>query len=768
MKKTGKSVFIVALVLILSFSALALFGVSTQYGDRVDTIIRGAGDIRWGIDIRGGVDVTFTPPYGYDADRDQMIQAQSILSTRMMAQGITDYEMHTDYARQRIIVRFPWRADEADFNPEQAVAELGEMAMLTFREGTDVDWFGMPTGEIILEGMHVERARPALVPAVPGGPPVQPVVALTLTDEGAERFAEATGRLINQQISIWLDGERISAPVVRQRITGGQATIDGLTSEEANSLAARIDGGALPFRLHTEHYNMISPTLGMGALDTMVRAGLIAFILMCLFMLIYYRLSGLVACIALIGQTSLIIAFITGFLPTFPSFTLTLPGIAGIILSIGMGIDANIITSERIGEELRLGKTLEGAIESGYKRAFSAILDGNVTTVIIAAILMGAFGPPGSFFSTLLTPFFFMFGPSAAGAIYSFGYTLLMGVLFNMLMGVFMSRIMLKSLCKFKVFRNPKLYGGRKTAFNINFNRNAVKYFSFSIALMLLIAVAGPVMGVELDIEFRGGTIITYAYDGELGTHEVAAAASSLTGTEVTVLHSTDLASGTETLVLSMARAESLTGDEIAAFTENMRAEFPYNNLHSLQIYNVDPSMGRDFMLKTLTAVALALAIMLFYVAIRFRKIGGLSAGAMSVVALMHNCAIVFGVFVIFGFPLSANFMAVLLTIVAYSLNDTIVLYDRIRENKKVLSSKTSVDELVSRSINQTLIRSVNTSLTTAMAMLIVTVMAMIFNVQSIVTFALPLTIGLLAGMYSSLCIAGPLWVKWQNRKKSA
>jgi protein-export membrane protein SecD len=253
----------------------------------------------------------------------------------MVAQGITDYEIYTDNARQRIIVRFPWRADESDFDPERAVRELGETYMLTFYEGEWPD-----ESLVIMRGSDVYRAWPSIDPETN-----RHVVAFELTSEGARVFSNATARLVGHVISIWMDDTPLSAPVVSSRITDGNGVISGsFTREEAQRLAAQINGGALPFRLETDNYNTISPTLGMGARDTMVMAGLIAFILVCVFMLVYYRISGLVTCIVLLGQTSLIIASVTGFLPAFPSFTLTLPGIAGIILSIGMGIDANIIT----------------------------------------------------------------------------------------------------------------------------------------------------------------------------------------------------------------------------------------------------------------------------------------------------------------------------------------------------------------------------------------------------------------------------------------
>ena len=453
MRKVGKPVVFVVVAIIIVFTTLAFFGISTSYGDITTTYIKGVVDIRWGIDIRGGVDVTFTPPEGYDATPEEMAAAESIIKVRLVSQNITDYETYVDEAKDRIIVRFPWKEGETDFNPEQAVKELGETALLTFRENQ--------SGPVVIEGKHVKSASAEPSPDGRGSQ-----VKLELTDEGAELFSDATGRLIGQQISIWMDDTMISAPRVDSQIPGGVAYItggaQGFDVKEAKALADRINGGALPFKLETENFSTISPTLGFGARDAMVTAGVIAFVLVAIFIIIMYRMCGVVASIALVGQVAGMIACLTGFFAPFPSFTLTLPGIAGIILSIGMGVDANVITSERIKEELRNGKTLDGAIDSGFQRTFSAIFDGNITMVIVAIILMGAFGPPQSIFNSLLSPIFRWFGPSATGAIYSFGFTLIVGVIFNFIMGVTASRLMLKSVSKFKPFKKPWLYGGAK------------------------------------------------------------------------------------------------------------------------------------------------------------------------------------------------------------------------------------------------------------------------------------------------------------------
>lgn len=465
MRRIGKPVFFIVAILIFVVTALSVFGISTRYGDNETIYIKGIQNIRWGIDVRGGVDVTFAPSEDAKNVTDQnMASAEEIIKQRLTSLNITDSEVYTDTNKNRIIVRFPWKEDEEDFDPEAAVKELGETAELTFREGTEVDEEGLPTGvtkqNIILTGQMVDQAT-AGYNSEDGGY----IVSLKLKSEGAKRFSDATSKLSASKgtISIWMDEDMISAPTVQAHITDGNAIISGnFTSDEAISLANKINGGALPFKLVTESFSTISPSLGAGARDAMLLALGIAFLAVCIFLTLIYKLPGLVASIALLGQVALNFAAISGFFPVFSSFTLTLPGLAGIILAIGMGVDANIITTERIREELHAGRSLDGSINTGFKVGFTAIFDGNITMIIVAMILMGAFGPTDGIFAKILTPIFFMFGQSTAGTIYSFGYTLMVGIILNFLMGVTCSRLMLKSLSKFKAFRNPALYGGPK------------------------------------------------------------------------------------------------------------------------------------------------------------------------------------------------------------------------------------------------------------------------------------------------------------------
>ncbi len=465
MKKSKKWPFFVLAILILVSCYLVFFGISYKTADgETKVIVKGADSIRWGIDIRGGVDATFTPADGYKATSKEMDAAQSIIEVRLIAQGITDYEVYSDKANNRIIVRFPWKVGDTTLNAEKAIKELGDTALLTFRERKEGDEGLIPTfgGNVIIEGKDLVKAELAFQPNQATGAH-EPVVSFKLTPDGAKKFKEGTEKNIGKDISIWMDEQLISFPRVSSVISDGEGVIQGnFTPESAKALADKINGGALPFKLETGNYSTISPTLGMDAKDAMVMAGIIAFVLVCAYMLIQYRLPGFIAIFALIGQLVFMVGAVTKIFPAYNSFTLTLPGIAGIILGIGMGVDANIISAERIKEEIRAGKSIDGAVSLGFERALSAILDGNVTVIIVAVILMGAFGPPDSFCVKIFQPLFFMFGKATAGSIYSFGYTLLMGVIANMIVGVYASRAMLRAASKLKCFRKEWMYGGKK------------------------------------------------------------------------------------------------------------------------------------------------------------------------------------------------------------------------------------------------------------------------------------------------------------------
>ncbi|NLZ55753.1 MAG: protein translocase subunit SecD [Clostridiaceae bacterium] len=423
-KRGHKATFFVTALTVILLTVLCFTGLTIPKPGGGRTRIYGASEMRYGIDIRGGVEAIYAPnEEGFIPNEAQMNAIQNIMEFRMDKQAIYDRDIILDRSNGRIIVRFPWKSDETDFNPVQAMKELGETARLTFRD---------PQGTVILTGADVQSAAPVWNSTLS-----QVEVSLKLTAEGAQKFAVATAALVNQQMGIYMDDDLISNPVVQQVITGGEASISPMESEAAAiELANKINAGALPFDITAISSSSITPMMGRNALQVMTQAGLWAFIILCVFLLFYYRLSGLVACFALLMQVVGILMAIA-----IPQQTLTLQGIAGIILSIGMGVDANVIIAERIKEEARKGITIRTAVSYGFDRAFSSILDGNVTVAIAAVCLM-------------------VFG---TGSMLSFAYSLLVGVILNLICGAFLSHIMTRSLIEFKALRKPWFFnaGGR-------------------------------------------------------------------------------------------------------------------------------------------------------------------------------------------------------------------------------------------------------------------------------------------------------------------
>jgi len=429
----GLKLFLVfALIAAMTYSCFAgsLFGLVE---------IPGVNDIVPGIDINGGIDAWLyaITEDGRKPTQDELDSAKSIIEVRLDKAGILDRNVTTDVSTGRIVVQIPWAPGETDYDPDKTLAMIGETALLTFQEVDEnlLDENGnpLPTGKIVLEGTDVVNATPQQY--VQTG---EIVVQLELSEKGREAFAEATGRLIGQRIAIFMDDNFIQAPVVRERIADGNAVItihrESLEEElqEAKALADKIRAGALPFSMEAKQVNAISPLLGKGALDVTIRAFIVAFLLICLFMILYYRLPGLIASIALFMLT-----IMTLNLVSWTGITLTLPGLAGIVLSVGIGIDVNVIIFERIKEELRSGKTIKAAIDFGFRRAFSAIFDGNMTTVIVAVIL-------------------WRFG---TGPMISFALTLIIGVILSFFTALTLTRIMLQSVSDLDIARKTWLYG---------------------------------------------------------------------------------------------------------------------------------------------------------------------------------------------------------------------------------------------------------------------------------------------------------------------
>ena len=773
MKTKGKAWHLIATVLlIVVFVYTAFFGVYAKYGDTTTTYIKGAKDIRFGVDIKGGVNVTFVPSDGYDATEEQLEAAQLVIENRLVALNVTDYELYVDNNSDSLILEFPWQSGETDFDPEAAIDEIGTTAYLTFREGSSAD------GELILDGSMIESAAAQYGPVSNGGAS-EYFVSLKFTDDGAKAFGDATTKLAASggSISIWLDDENVSTATVNTAITDGSAIITSsasnpFTQEQVVKMARQINSGALPFALTVDSYSTVSPSLGENSLSAMVLAGLIAFALIVVFMTVLYRLPGFLACIALAGQVAATLAFVSGYFPVFESFTMTLPGIAGIILAIGMGVDANVITAERIKEELKNGKSLDGALKSGFARGLTPIIDGNVTIVIVAIVLMGAFGPSDGMFAKALHFVFFAFGPSTAGTIYAFGYTLLTGVLLNFVFGVFATRVMIRGAASIKALRDPWLYGAEKPGKEkaekkpIDFVGLRKRFLTISSCLMAAIVLCAVVFGVHLDTEFTGGAMITLSYEGSFTMSDVQKVASSaLQNNGLTLQTGENVATGDQTLKISMPGTETVTTEQVAKLLDSLNESCPDNHFEQLSLSNVSAAMGTKFLQKSLVAVVFALVLILLYIALRFKNIGGLTGGMMAVLALVNDLMVVFGTFVLLRTALDGNFIAAMLTILGYSINDTVVVYDRIRENRTLMGKKASFEELVNHSVNQSARRTLITTITTVMALGVMCVVAKLYGLDSIFTFAFPLMMGMISGGYTSLCVSTSAWVLWSERK---
>lgn len=745
-KGSKKTFFILAFVVLLA-TLFCFSGMKIPSPDGGYYAIYGARDMRYGIDIRGGVEAVFVPADYDEPTAEQMAAVQQILETRLDNLSIYDREIIPSSASGRITVRYPWRSDETDFNPEVAIAELAATARLTFEN---------EEGEVILEGSDVESAIGGVQTTAVGS---QNVVQLELNDSGRTKFAAATAAMIGKTITTKMDDIVINEAVVRDAITDGSAIISGMESPEAAvQLANQINAGALPFAIEAISTRSISPQMGSQALTVMIQAGLLAFLFLCAYLLLNFRLSGFVACWALLAQVVGILLAIS-----IPQQTLTMQGIAGIILSIGMGVDANVIVAERIREEVKNGQDIRQAVEVGYDRAFSSILDGNVTVAISALCLIGL----------------------GSGSLLSFGYSLLAGVILNLVCGAWLSHYMTRSLVQFEGLRKPAFFGvktklnadsGRVEVINNNLNlenyNSKTRYNFFKRRFIALIVSAGLILvglgfaavnGVELDISFKGGSILQYAYTGELDATAAEEVIEDALGQPVTAQITEDFATESTSLIVQVAGTESLTVEEQQLIRETLAEAYPESGIEAEDIQTVNPFIGREMLIRGLLAMLIASVLIVAYVWIRFRTISGPSAGVFALLALLHDIIIAFLVFVVMGSALNDNVIAVVLSILGWSVNDTIVIYDRIRENQKIYGRGIAVVENVNLSIHQTLGRTLHTSICAFIAVAIAYVFAALYGIESVREFALPMMIGIAAGSFSTILMATPFWAQWKD-----
>lgn len=682
--------------------------------------------IRLGLDLVGGSRIVYEAqiPDGYDMSNlaDDMNSVQKVIRQRLTDKGFTEATV-TLTGDNRVTVEIPQIT-----NPEEAVQTLGTTAQLLFMDADGKEWL---TGEDI--------AKASYGYGKPTGSEVADVhyVQVQFTSEGRQKFAEATASVAarstanggdgTNQLYIVMDDQVISYPSVGEKIDNDSCVISGnFTRESAQELADLINAGQIPFSLTQVELRSVGPQLGADAMRTSLIAGAIGVLLVCLFMLIVYRIPGLVACLAL-GFYIVIEALIFSLIRV----NLSLPGIAGIILSIGMAVDANVVIFERIKEELRAGKTVKSAIESGFKRAFTAILDSNVTTLIAAAVL------------------FFL----GTGTIVGFATTLGIGVIVSMFTALTVTHFLLNRMVDFHI-RSPKAYGLNDHALRPRFA--VLKNFKIFGSISILLVLTGLVSLIllpfgqnffNLSIDFAGGTEMEFAMhqtvDQNLQT-EIGDLFKEVTGTEASSV--TSSGDNNENVLI---RSTSIDSQKREAVIEKMTETY---GLAETDIYNnndVSASVGSDLQRAAFLCAIVAIVLMLIYITIRFELTSGLAA----IVCLVHDLLIMLSVYVWLQIPLDTNFIAAALTIFGYSINASIIVFDRVRENLRT-ARKEPFEAVAERSVWQTMGRTINTSLTT----LFTVGMIYILGVPSLKQFTLPLIVGILAGAWSSIMLSSSLW----------
>lgn len=734
-KSTG--LFLILLILIVAMGFVAAVGVGKTKTGSAENIILG-------LDLKGGVSVTYQIK-DEDYTKEQVEDTKYKLELRV-ANFSTESEVYTE-GDDKITVDIP-----GTFDAQTVIDELGKPGSLMFVTEADADFEGdatyplyvTPDGtryKVWVSGDDIESAD-AQARTSSENNAVQYVVALTMTSAGTTKFAEATDVNYEKPIAILYDDVVISAPTVNARITDGQAIIEGQESmEAAQNLASTIRIGSLSLQLDRISSKVVSAKLGNDAIETSLLAGLIGLIIVMIFMICVYRIPGLVASIALVLYTIMELLVLNGF-----DLTLTLPGIAGIILSIGMAVDANVIIYARIKEEIAAGKTTESAIKTGFKKATSAIVDGNVTTFIASLVLMW----------------------KGSGPVQGFAITLAVGIVLSMFTALVVSRFLVN--CFYGMgFKDKKYYGVAKERATIDFLKNKKIWFAVSIILV----IAGfVVMGINssnskgafnYSIEFQGGTATTVEFDKEYSIDEFN---DNIKPEIAKVIGSNDIQGQKETnsnrivIKTKFLNDEERDGiktlliDKFGAILQEGESDFEETDISS----SVSDQMRSD----AIIAVILATICMLIYIWFRFKN---LKFAGSAVIALIHDVLIVIGFYAVSRITVGTTFIACMLTIVGYSINATIVIFDRIRENL-ALKDKNQVNlkEVVNSSITQTLTRSIYTSFTTFVTVAVLYVL----GVASIREFALPIMVGIIAGGYSSVFVTGSLWYVMSKKKYAA
>ena len=711
-------VIVVFLLLTLGIAYIDIFG------------LMGSGkaeDITLGLDLAGGVSIT------YEVE-DQNASATDMADTVYRLQKrVDEYSKEGEVYQQgdnRIAIEIPGVA-----NANQILEELGKPGALEF-----LDYQLFANGEAyetVLTGADIEVAQAAIDNSSGTN---EYLVQLEFGTEGAKRFAEATAANLQKPIYIIYNGEVISAPTVQAAITDGACVINNMESyESADNLATTIRIGALPLELKELQSNIVGAKLGEDAIHTSLLAGLIGLAVVAVIMILVYRFPGVVSVFALIGYTVLMVLCLNLF-----DVTLTLPGIAGILLSIGMAVDANVIIFTRIKEEITAGKSVKMAVKAGFQKAMSAILDGNITTLIAAAVL------------------WFM----ASGSVKGFAQTLALGIILSMFTALVVTRLLLNAFLELGA-EDPKLYGRIPERKPGNYVKNGRICFVISAIIIITGLVFLPInknnenIGhmLNFSMEFMGGTSMTVEFDQsytlEQAEEEILPVLTEATGIPGSEIQLQNVQDSTSMVI----KTPQMTIEQRQAAEEALKQNF---TIGDFSVENISSTVSNEMQRDAIVSVIVASILMLIYIAFRFKDV---RFGASAVLALLHDVMFVFTLYAVAHLSVGNTFIACMLTIVGYSINATIIIFDRIRENLKVMDEKkVGLETIVNTSITQTFTRSIYTNLTTFVMVLVL----YIVGVSAIKEFALALMVGVLGGTYSSICITGPLWyyMKTKLRKK--
>lgn len=708
--------------LIILITAFAWYITAFGIGDALEPT---KDKIKLGLDIKGGVYVVLEAQTDLTGDelRELMEQTQAVIEERVNQMGLAE-PVVTIEGEKRIRVELPG----AD-NAEEAIEQIGKTAQLQF---------ALADGTVVLDGSNVKDASTGT--AQEGGYAVQ----LEFDSEGTDLFADATAKAYQGSVSstidgvssnaimIILDGQIISAPVVNEPISGGTCEISGnFTQEEASNLAALIRGGALPVELTEVTSSVQTAKIGYNALEMSILAGIIGLILVFLIMLIAYRILGLIADIALI----LYVVIILNLMAAVGS-VLTLPGIAGIILGIGMAVDANVVIFARIREEITAGRSIRLAVNNGFKRAMKTVVDSQVTTLIAAVIL-------------------YQIGTST---VKGFAWTLMIGILVSLFTAVVITRIFVEIVAESKRFSSKKFFGIKEdntATFTINKELHFVKhrkvFYSISVAIMIIGLVFGLVRGLNYGIDFTGGTMLQIDMGKQVSVEEIQKSIEEYD------LDAEIIYSGENNEEVVIRTTESLDSDERAEVLATLQDDFGFEDEDVLAQELFGGSVGKELRNNAIKAILLSALCMLIYIRLRFSE---WKFGGAALLGVLHDVLLVIAFYAIFNIQVNNPFIAGILTVVGYSINDTIVIFDRIRENVK-FAKKGNTEELVDKSITQTLGRSLMTSFTT----FIVMVPLLIMGGESIREFTLPLMVGVLVGAASSIMICSPMYYQFAHRK---